>query len=175
MLNRSVRHILVAANVVMCFAAGAKVHAQTATPRSAAPNKETRVTRATGSFDVKLNPLTAYNDADGALLGRFSIDKQIRGDLEATSKGEMLTAGGSVKNSAGYVAVERVTGTLHGRGGSFALMHTGVMTRGDGKLTITVVPDSGTGDLAGISGSMNIIITDGKHLYEFDYVIAAVP
>ena len=121
MLNRSVRHILVAANVVMCFAAGVKVHAQTATPRSAAPNKETRVTRATGSFDVKLNPLAAYNDADGALLGRFSIDKQTRGDLEATSKGEMLTAGGSVKNSAGYVAVERVTGTLHGRGGSFAL------------------------------------------------------
>ena len=116
---------------------------------------------ATGMFDVTIAPLAAYNSAEGALLGRMSIDKHFHGDMEGTSQGEMLTAGGSIKNSAGYVAVERVTATLNGRSGSFALMHTGIMTRGDGKLTITVVPDSGSGDFAGISGAMNIIIAEG--------------
>lgn len=129
---------------------------------------------ATGMFDVTIAPLAAYNIAEGALLGRMSIDKHFHGDMEGTSQGEMLTAGGSIKNSAGYVAVERVTATLNGRSGSFALMHTGIMTRGDGKLTITVVPDSGSGDLAGISGAMNIIIAEGgQHHYEFDYEVAA--
>jgi hypothetical protein len=103
----------------------------------------------------------------------MSIDKQFHGDLEATSKGEMLTAGTAIKNSAGYVAVERVIGTLHGKQGTFALQHNATMTRGEGKLNIIVVPDSGTGELTGLSGAMSIEITNGKHAYVFDYSLAA--
>ncbi len=127
--------------------------------------------RATGTFEVKLNPLPAYNTAEGGLLGRMSIDKQFHGDLEGASKGEMLTAGTSVKNSAGYVAVERVTGTLNGKSGSFALQHGGTMNRGSPHLTINVVPDSGTGQLAGLTGTMAIEITNGKHSYTFAYTL----
>jgi len=133
-------------------------------------------TRATGTFDVKLTPQANDTPAEGSPLGRMTIDKQFRGDLEGTSKGEMLTAGSpTIKNSAGYVAVERVTGTLHGKKGTFALQHMGVMTRGDGKLTITVVPDSGTGDLTGLAGSMTIDISNGKHWYTFEYTLAGTP
>lgn len=130
--------------------------------------------RATGTFDVKLTPQGHDTPAEGSPLGRLTIDKHFHGDLEATSKGEMLTAGSvSVKNSAAYVAVERVTGTLHGKAGTFALHHSGVMTRGAGSLTINVVPDSGTGELTGISGSMTIDIANGNHSYTFDYTLAA--
>ena len=101
----------------------------------------------------------------------MSINKQFQGDLEATSKGEMLSVLSSVKGSAGYVAMERVTGTLHGHSGTFALQHTGSMNRGEPSLNITVVPDSGTGDLAGLTGKMEIIIADGKHSYVFDYAL----
>jgi hypothetical protein len=101
----------------------------------------------------------------------MSIDKQFHGDIEGTSKGEMLTAGTNVKDSAIYVAIERVSGTLHGKRGTFLLHHTGVMDRGKPHLNITVVPDSGTGDLEGLTGSMNIIIADGKHSYEFEYTL----
>ena len=128
-------------------------------------------TRASGAFEVKLSPRATDDQAEGGLLGRMSIDKQFRGDLEATSKGEMLTAGTSVKGSAGYVAIEQVTGTLHGRGGTFILQHSGTMTRGVPQLTITVVPDSGTGDLAGLAGRMTIEIADGKHSYGFEYAL----
>src|SRR5689334_18957520 len=122
--------------------------------------------KATGPFEVKLAPLTAPD----AVPGRMSIDKQFRGDLEATSKGEMLMAGSPVKGSAGYVAIERVEGTLHGRAGTFVLQHNATMTRGAGELNIIVIPDSGTGELAGLSGRMNIIIAaDGSHSYELDY------
>ena len=126
-------------------------------------------TRATGTFDVTLNPLVPYENAEGSMLGRMSIDKQFHGDLEATSKGEMLTAGTSVKDSAGYVAIERVSGTLHGRRGTFILQHSGTMNRGAPQLTVTVVPDSGTGELAGLSGRMTIDIDGGKHAYAFEY------
>ena len=101
--------------------------------------------------------------------GRFLIDKQFHGDLEGTSKGQMLSAGTAVKGSAGYVAIEQVEGTLNGRKGEFVLQHTGIMTRGVPQLTITVVPDSGTDQLTGLTGKMAIIIADGKHSYEFDY------
>ena len=130
-------------------------------------------THASGTFDVKLNPQSSEEDADGTGLGRLSIDKQFHGDLEATSKGEMLSAGTSVKGSAGYVAIERVRGTLQGRTGTFILQHSGTMTRGAPQLTITVVPDSGTGGLEEISGTMTINIVNGKHFYEFDYVLPA--
>ena len=121
--------------------------------------------RAAGTFEVSLVPLTPPD----AVPGRMSIDKQFHGDLEATSKGEMLAAMGAVKGSAGYVAMEKVTGTLHGRSGTFVLQHTGLMTRGTPSLSVIVVPDSGTGDLAGLAGTLNIIIEDGKHSYEFEY------
>ena len=124
--------------------------------------------RASGPFDVKLTP---QESADAA-VGRMSIDKQFHGDLEATSKGHMLMASSSsVQGSAGYVAIERVTGTLNGRRGSFYLQHSGTMTRGAGDLTITVIPDSGTDDLTGLTGRMNIIIADGKHSYDFEYTL----
>jgi len=130
-------------------------------------------THATGTFDVKLAPQAADDKAEGSALGRMSLDKTYHGDLEATAKGEMLTAGSSVKESGVYVAVERVTGTLQGRSGTFALYHSGVMTRGTPHLSINVVPDSGTGELAGISGTMTIKIVDGNHFYEFDFTLDA--
>jgi hypothetical protein len=123
---------------------------------------------AKGTFDVKVAPV-AEDKADGLTLGRYSLDKQYHGDLEATAKGEMLTAGTSVKGSAGYVAMERVTGTLAGRKGSFVLQHTGTMNRGTPILAVSVVPDSGTDELAGLTGTLTIIIADGKHSYSLEY------
>jgi len=127
---------------------------------------------AIGTFEVKLVPAASEDKAEGSTLGRMSIDKQFHGDLEGASKGEMLSAITSVKGSAGYVAIERISGSLHGLSGSFVLQHTGTMTRGTPSLTITVVPDSGTGQLTGLSGKMTITIADGKHSYEFDYTLA---
>jgi hypothetical protein len=124
---------------------------------------------ATGPFDVKVIPQD--DKSDDPLLGRMSLDKQYHGDLDATGKGQMLTAGSAVKGSGAYVAIEKVTGTLHGRTGSFVLQHTGTMTQGIPQLTITVVPDSGTGQLAGIAGKMTIKIADGKHSYDFEYTL----
>jgi hypothetical protein len=106
-----------------------------------------------------------------ASLGRHSLDKVFSGDLEATSLGEMISAGGSVPGSAGYVAMERVTGTLHGRSGAFVLQHSATMDRGTPTLTITVVPDTGTDALTGLSGSMRIMNEKGQHSYEFEYAI----
>jgi len=132
-------------------------------------------TRATGTFDVKVTPQASDDKGDGA-VGRMTLDKQFHGDLEGTSKGQMLTAMTAVKGSAGYVAIERVTAVLRGRPGTFALQHTGIMNRGTPSLTITVVPDSGTDQLAGLAGTMAIIIAaDGKHSYEFDYALADAP
>jgi hypothetical protein len=131
------------------------------------------MTHASGTFEVKLNPQKPDNQAaESANLGRMSIEKQYHGDLEAASKGEMLAAATEVKGSAGYVALERVTGKLHGRNGSFVLQHSGTMTRGAPQLSVTVVPDSGTGELAGLAGKMTIKIEDGKHFYELDYTLA---
>lgn len=128
-------------------------------------------THASGTFEVKMTPQT---EAD-ATVGRFELDKRFQGDIEGTSKGVMLAVGTAVKSSAGYVAMEQVTGTLNGRRGTFALQHTGTMTRGTPQLSVTVVPDSGTGQLSGLSGKMAINIVDGKHLYEFEYTIAETP
>ncbi|MFS8070629.1 MAG: DUF3224 domain-containing protein [Byssovorax sp.] len=132
-------------------------------------------TRASGTFEVKLTPQATDDSPESALLGRMSIVKQFHGDLEATSKGTMLSAGTSVKGSAGYVAIERVSGALQGRSGTFVLQHSGTMTRGAPQLTITVVPDSGTEDLVGLEGKMAIIIADGKHSYVFEYTLADTP
>ena len=128
--------------------------------------------RATGTFEVKLSPQAPEEAAGGAAIGRMLIDKQFHGDLEAVSKGQMLAAGTAVQGSAGYVAIEQVSGTLEGRAGTFVLQHSGTMDRGTPQLSVTVVPDSGTGELAGLVGRMNIIIAEGKHSYEFDYTLA---
>jgi Protein of unknown function (DUF3224) len=132
------------------------------------------MSRASGTFEVKLTPQKSGDAADAA-VGRMTIDKQFHGDLTATSRGEMLTAGTSVKGSAGYVAMEKVTGTLKGRTGTFVLQHSGTMTRGAPQLSVTVVPDSGTGQLAGVTGTMTIKIADGKHSYEFEYSLPETP
>ena len=137
--------------------------------KRAEARKDSKLTQhAKGEFDVKVTPV-AQDAASG--LGRMSLDKTFRGDLVGTSVGEMLTAMSQVEGSGVYVAVERVTGTLSGRKGSFALHHTGVMERGKPSLTVTVVPDSGTDGLAGISGKLTIEITGGKHFYELEYTL----
>jgi hypothetical protein len=128
--------------------------------------------RATGPFEVKLLPQKSDNPpAENSKLGRMSIDKIFHGDLEATSQGEMLMVQGEVKGSGGYVALERVTGALAGRTGTFVLQHNGSMNRGVPELSVTVVPDSGTGELAGLAGKLTIKNEAGKHSYEFDYTL----
>ena len=124
---------------------------------------------ATGTFDVKLVLLPVENIADDALIQRRSIDKTFHGALTGTSQGQMLSSGTTTEGSGVYVAVERVTGTLDGRAGTFALHHTGVMERGAPTLSVTIVPDSGTGELAGIRGTLAIDIRDKRHYYVLRY------
>jgi hypothetical protein len=126
---------------------------------------------AQGAFDAKTNLLPADDATRDVSISRYALDKQYHGDLEATSKGEMLGAGDPAKGSAGYVAIELVTGTLHGRSGSFALQHSGTMEQRKFQLTVSVVPGTGTGQLSGIAGTMTIIITNGKHTYDFEYTL----
>jgi hypothetical protein len=129
-------------------------------------------THASGTFEVKVTPQAADDQVGDPTVGRLAIDKQFLGDLQATSKGQMLAVGTDVKGSAGYVAMERVSGTLHGKQGTFALQHSGTMTRGMPKLSVTVVPDSGTGQLVGLAGKMEIKIVDGRHSYDMEYTLA---
>jgi len=129
------------------------------------------MTNARGEFEVKMTPQPSNDNSEGTALGRFTLDKTFHGDLEATSKGEMLTMM-AVEGSAGYVAMEQVTGTLNDRTGTFALQHTGTMTRGKPQLSVNVVPDSGTGQLKGLAGKMTINIDGDKHSYEFEYTLA---
>jgi len=126
---------------------------------------------AKGTFEVKLTPLAFEGEAAGSALGRMSIDKQIAGDLVGSSKGQMLSAFTGTQGSAGYVAIERVEGALAGRAGSFVLQHNATMNRGVPSLSVTVVPDSGTGALARLAGDFKIIVADGKHSYEFSYAL----
>jgi hypothetical protein len=135
----------------------------------------TQTTHATGTFEVKMDPQPPDEKAGGAAIGRMLLDKHFHGDLEAASRGTMLAAGTAVKGSAGYVAIELVTGTLHGHTGTFVLQHLGTMTRGVPQLSVTVVPDSGTGQLVGLAGKMSINIADGKHSYDFEYTLAETP
>lgn len=127
--------------------------------------------RASGTFEVKLKPEAPSAGAGPSSVSRLSIDKLFHGDLEASSNGEMLAAGTSIPGSAGYVALELVSGMLNGRSGTFVLQHSGTMTRGAPNLSVTVVPDSGTADLVGLAGRMDIQITDGKHSYDFEYTL----
>jgi len=125
---------------------------------------------ARGTFDVKTTPANVDEQPEAATLGRFSLDKQFHGDLEGTSHGEMLSAG-RVEGSGGYVAIERVSGTLHGRAGTFALQHSGTMAPGVLELSITVVPDTGTGELTGLAGKLAIDFSGGGHAYDLEYTL----
>lgn len=134
------------------------------------------MSKAEGSFDVKTIPQKTDNkEAEDAKIGRMSLDKQFHGSLEGTSKGEMIYAGGSSESSGVYVALERVTGTLAGKRGSFVLYHTGVMNGGAYDLNVSVMPDSGTDELAGLTGTMTIRIEGGKHFYELSYTLPEKP
>jgi hypothetical protein len=140
-----------------------------AAPSLSAQREAVKMARATGTFDVKVTPQPADDQAGGP-FGRLFLDKQFHGDLEATSKGQMLAAGSGGEGSSGaYVALEEVKGTLHGRRGSFMLQHNGTMSKGVASMTVTVVPDSGTDELTGLSGRMTIVIAGRTHSYEFEY------
>ena len=160
-----------AASVLAALTIGGAARAQvSAAPAAKSPPVATA--HAAGTFEVNVAPLSAVDSAGAATLGRYSLDKQYHGDLQGTAKGQMLTAGTAVAGSGAYVAVERVTGTLNGRSGTFTLQHSGTMAHGAYHLTITVVPDSGTGQLSGIAGTMTITIAaDGTHSYTFDYTL----
>jgi hypothetical protein len=173
MKNRPRTLFVVIAGICLSLSFRSSGYTQTASPIHSPANKEAVMTKhASGRFDVKLKPQATDDKAEDATLGRMSIDKQFHGDIEGTSKGQMLTAGTDVKGSAGYVAIERVSGTLQGRSGTFVLQHSGTMTRGAAQLSVTVVPDSGTGQLVGLTGKMAINIADGKHSYDFEYALA---
>ena len=128
---------------------------------------------ATGAFDVQMQPQPAADESPtpGATLGRLWLNKIYQGDLQATAHGQMLSAVTPTTGSAGYVAIEHVTGTLQGRAGSFVLQHSGLMNRGEKQLVITVVPDSGSGELAGLQGQLGIRIAEGKHFYDMAYTL----
>ena len=138
------------------------------------PSESSVPMHARGTFEVQVAPLPADTYADATTLGRMTIDKQFSGDLTGTGKGQMLTGMGTAKGSAAYSAIERVTGTLAGRSGSFLLQHTGIMHDGAQQLTITIVPSSGTGELSGISGSLAIIIEGKVHRYDLEYTLPAL-
>jgi hypothetical protein len=157
----------------LCFSSALSARAQNSTTAPGNPPKETVVSsHASGTFDVKVTPQPPEDKSADPTLARLTLDKQFHGDLEGSSKGQMLAASTSVKGSAGYVAIERVTGTLLGRKGSFTLQHSGTMTRGTPHLVVSVVPDSGTDELAGLAGTMTIKIENGKHHYDFEYTLA---
>ena len=177
---RTVVVVRVCLTLGICLGAGIGVlalspHTQTQTKVVPVQKEKKAImtNHASGTFDVKMTPQSPDDKAEAPAVGRYSLDKQFHGDLEGTSKGEMLAVGTAVEGSAGYVAMEQVTGKLNGRQGSFALQHSGTMTRGAAKLEVTVVPDSGTGDLVGLAGKMEIKIADGKHFYDFAYTLEA--
>ncbi len=148
-----------------------EVSEATARPKETTPMTHT----ARGAFDVRLDPLPPAEGEAEFSAGRMAIDKTFHGDLEGSSVGQMLVVRTKIQNSAGYVAMERVTGKLQGRSGSFILQHSSTMNRGEPEQAITVVPDSATGELEGLSGRMTIEIKDGQHLYEFEYSLPEAP
>jgi len=142
---------------------------------AAGTNKEATMRHASGTFDVQVVPKSLDGPVEDASLGRFALDKVYRGGLEGTGRGQMLTAGSPKEGSAGYVAIERFEGKLDGREGAFALMHRGAMSPAGQTLEVTVVPGSGGGALAGISGTLAIRIEGNEHFYDFAYQLPATP
>jgi hypothetical protein len=168
------RLFLGAALLCLCFLSGFVAEAPPRAPQAKLLGKEPFMnSHAEGTFDVKTTPIAADEATAGTPIGRFALDKEFHGDLEAKSKGEMLSAGDPAKGSAGYVAIEQVTGTLNNHSGSFALQHTGSMDASGFKLSVAVVPGSGTAQLTGIAGTMTIVQAAGKHSYSFDYTLPA--
>lgn len=159
---------LAAVLALLCL--GLRILAQSPVLNSNAQKDSPMTQHASGPFEVKIAPLDPAFKFTENPIGRFSLDKQFHGDLEASSQGEMLSAG-SPKTSGGYVAIERVSGTLSGRSGTFVLQHNATMTNGVPQMNITVVPGTGTGQLAGLTGTMAIIIKEGKHSYDFAYAL----
>jgi hypothetical protein len=160
--------------ILLCACLSISLAALAQQPAPRLTKKEPVMTRhAEGTFDVKMSPPGSDDATAGTAISRFAIDKQFHGDIEGTSKGLMLSAGDPAKGNAGYVAMEQVTGKLAGHTGSFALQHSGTMENGSYKLTVIVVPGSGTAELTGITGTMNIIIANGKHSYTLEYTLPA--
>lgn len=159
-----------AAVVALGLSLGATASAQTQSTHESRTGS-TMAMQVKGAFDVKLTPQGQEDKAEGSTLGRMSIEKHFHGALEGTSEGQMLTGASDVQGSAGYVAMERVSGTLKGLRGSFVLQHSGTMSKNGFQLSITVVPDSGAGELLGLTGKMDIKIVDGKHFYDFEYTL----
>jgi uncharacterized protein DUF3224 len=126
---------------------------------------------AKGTFEVKMAPQPAQEGVGDASIGRMGLDKQYSGDLEATGKGQMLAIRSAVEGSAGYVALEKVSGTVQGRSGAFALQHSGTMARGVPQLMVSIVPDSGSDELQGLAGTLTITQSDGKHFYDLEYTL----
>jgi len=163
---------MAAGMAAVCVLSGPS-QAQSSAPPNPAQQERVVTTHVRGNFEVKLTPEALADKAADKTLARMSINKQFHGDLEATSKGEMLSAVTPVKGSAGYVAIERVTGTLKGRKGTFILQHSATMARGTPHLHVIVVPDSGTDELTGIAGTMTInVAPSGQHSYDFEYAFA---
>jgi hypothetical protein len=158
----------------ICVVYLARAQTQAPAPRAIQKGNVMPV-RASGTFEVRLTPRASKEDDEGANLVRMSMGKEFRGDLAAVGKGEMLASNMGDKGSGGYVAMERVSGTLHGRRGTFVLQHSGTMARGATQLSITVVPESGTDQLAGLEGKMTIKVAGGKHYYDFEYTLAKTP
>jgi hypothetical protein len=130
---------------------------------------------AKGTFDVKISPQAPEDGVGDPSVGRMAIEKQFQGDMQGQGRGQMLAVGTAVDGSAGYVAMERVQASVHGRQGSFALQHNGTMHRGTPRLSIAIVPDSGTEGLAGIAGELSITIAQGVHSYDLEYTLPDVP
>jgi hypothetical protein len=166
-------HVVVVAAFIAAFVATSTLFATNTNAQGATMSDTSKIAK--GTFEVKLAPMSFEGTEPAWKMGRMSIDKQITGDLVATTKGQMISAMTETKGSAGYVAIERVTGTLHGKKGSFVLQHNGLMNRGKPSLTVVVVPDSGTDELVGLEGEFKITIEPGKHSYEFQYRLPATP
>jgi hypothetical protein len=169
-LRRWLAPLLAVVILLVAAVVGTRAEAQTPPPSGNLSRTMTHIAK--GSFKVQIAPQGEPASADGISLGRMSLDKTFEGDFAGSGRGEMLTAMTAVKGSAGYVAIERVSGTLHGRRGSFVMQHGGTMNRGAQQLSITIVPDSGTGELTGITGVFRLDITGGQHLYEIEYTLA---
>lgn len=138
--------------------------------QDAVQREKTMSTHAKGTFEVKIAPVPPDGKYENSTtMGRMTIDKQFHGDLDGTSVGQMLTGGAVQTGSGGYVAMEQVTGKLQGHSGTFIFQHAGTMDHKVPHLSVTVVPESGTGELTGLTGKMDIIITNGKHSYDFEY------
>ncbi len=166
-------HIFLMLSLSLVFATS--LRARIESPKQATQKEKAVTTPKRGTFEVKLTPVSGEGDSKESNIGRMTIHKEFHGILEGESVGQMLASYGSTKGSAGYVAMEKITGTLEGRAGTFVLQHLGTMDRGTQSQTIVVVPDSGTGDLKGLSGSMMIIIEEGQHFYEFSYSLQKEP